>query len=272
MSPTNHDQNRQRAKLDKAHASIRAVERALEVLLTFRDIGPELNLSQISQTIRLPRSTTWRILSTMELKGFVVYSEQTQTYRLSTPLFHLGSIVLQGMDVIQVAQPLLYQLRDETGETTTLNILDDRYRVTVVIAESRHDLRQYAKVGARSPLYAGSSSKVLLAFLPEARRTAILSDQPLRQLAPNTVMDLPKLLADLEVIQQQGFALSREERLAGAFSVSAPVFDHGGAPVASLTVSGPLSRLDAEHEPRLIQAVRNGAAEISSQMGYRQHS
>ena len=124
------------------------------------------------------------------------------------------------------------------------------------------------EVGRRFPLYAGSSGTCILAFLPRDVQAELLSG-PLERLTSTTVVE-PRLLdRELERIRSTGLAMSDGQRQQGAGSVAAPVFGLDGHVEGSISVCGPLDRLDRATRERFAPLLTVAADQISRALGWR---
>ncbi|MBO8165209.1 MAG: IclR family transcriptional regulator [Brevibacillus sp.] len=226
--------------MEEQKTTVRAVERALDILLCFTETG-ELGLSEIANRINLHKSTVHRLLASLEGKGFVVRDPHTEKYRLGFRIWELSASMSRSDDPAQILLPEMERLRDLVGETVSLYVRDGKERIRIQAVQSNQAIRRVAPVGARMPLAVGASSKVLVAYADEETQREILSDPDW----PDTV-DRAKYIEQLEQIRQLGYATSMEEREAGAAAVSAPIFDRFGKIVAALAVSGPSNRLTFE--------------------------
>lgn len=243
---------------------VQSLERALRILECFTLDKPELFLGEIAEKSSLSKSTVHRLLATMVLCGYVKQNEENQKYSLSLKLFRLGSIVGGNISLRSVALSYMKQLCSEISETVGLSIADDDYRVCIEMVESAEVVRNFIKVGQRVPLCQGASSMVLLAYMPEHRKRQII-DQSERE--GQLLLPKPELLDRLEQIVRHRYGTSVNDRIPGAFSVSAPVFDHRGHLAASLTAAGPVQRLTDHRMQFLIEKVKQSAHQISVAMG-----
>ena len=123
------------------------------------------------------------------------------------------------------------------------------------------------EVGRRFPLYVGSSSTCILAFLPSHQRDAVL-EGPLEPLTSRTVTDRALLKSRLDEIRRVGYAHSDGERQVGAGAVAAPVFGLDGSPVGAISVCGPLARFDHESRDRIVPHLLKAAHDISRSLGW----
>ncbi|QGQ98589.1 IclR family transcriptional regulator [Paenibacillus psychroresistens] len=238
--------------MEDGKLTVRAVERAMDILLCFVDVK-ELSLTEISNKVSLHKSTVHRLLASLEGKAFIQRDGATEKYRLGFRLWELSANLIQSDDMGVVLLPEMERLRDQVGETISLYIRDGNERVRVQAVQSNQAIRRVAPVGARMPLFVGASSKVLLAYADEAVQEQVINTAKI-----TSGLDSNVLIQMLEDTRKLGFATSIEEREPGAAAVSAPIFGRDGKLMASLAVSGPANRLTQtkmlEHVPSIIEA------------------
>jgi DNA-binding IclR family transcriptional regulator len=241
--------------------TVRAVERALDVLLCFTS-GSEWGLTDIAQRVGLHKSTVHRLLATLEEKGFVARDEATDKYRLGLRILELSAHLTRSDDPAVVLLGEMERLRDQLGETVSLYVRDRKDRVRIQAVQSEQAIRRVAPVGARLPLFVGASSKVLLAFAEPEVREALLSDP----VWPASI-DVEAYRKQLAEIAEAGYATSYEEREAGAAAISAPIFNRSGKLVAALSVSGPSNRLTPDVMRERAPAVVSAAKRMGALLG-----
>jgi len=247
--------------------SARAAERTLDILLVFLREGRPLGISELSRMLRLPKATVHRLVAVLVGRGFLARGPGTPHYRVGLAAFQLGTRFLEQTHVRAAALPVIRELAAATGETVNLNVVIDGRRVCVEKAESTHDIRHAVELGRPLPLYAGASGKVLLAHLPEEQIHAVVRNG-LRRLAARTPVDRAQLLRQLAEIRRRGVAVSSDERVDGASSVSAPIRDGLGRVVAGLTISGPTYRFTPDRIRDFTARVGAGAERISRLLGW----
>ena len=243
----------------KNSSTIQVIERAADILAQFTIDEQVLGITEISKRTLLNKGTVYRILLTLERLGYVRRDSAANKFRLGLELFRLGSLVQAGMDFRREALPIMRVLYDECGETVNLNVAHEKQRVCIECIESAKAVRIFARVGMTAPLTRGASGKVLLAFMPEAHIKAIVRD--VRE------SESEVLFRDLKLIRERGYAVSRNERVSGALSISAPILAHNGSVVAGLTISGPIERFSEKTIEKNISLVARAASEISNKMG-----
>lgn len=250
-----------------AGAGTEAAARVADVLLLFTDGPGALGVSTISRELGLSKAVVHRILRSLSSRGLLVADPGTRGYRLGPAGAALGARALRDLDLRRVALPVLRRLRDTTGETTTLSALVGDARVYLDQCESPQEIKMTVETGRRLPLHAGASSKAILAFLPAARREAVLT-APMAALTPRTVVDPGRLRAELDAVRRAGVSVTLGERQPGAGSVAAPVFDFDGEVTGAISVCGPVDRFDAAACARYAPLVHAAAAEISRGLGW----
>ncbi len=238
--------------MEDAKLTVRAVERALDILLCFTEAA-EWSLTEISAKTGLHKSTVYRLLTSLEGKGFVVRDAGTDKYRLGFRIWELSAGLPQSDDPAAALLPEMERLRDQLGETVSLYIRDGKERVRIQAVQSQQAIRRVAPIGARLPLNVGASSKVLIAFAEPDLQERIIGE--LEWASPE---ERDAFIRQLGEIRRNGYATSVEEREPGAAAVSAPIFNRANKLVAALAVSGPANRLTPEkmkeHAPVIMEA------------------
>lgn len=245
-----------------------SARRVADLLSAFLNGHPDLGVSELSRQLGWPKSVVHRVLITLEQSGFVASDPVSRRYRLGPKALRLGLAALAQTDIRRLALPRLRSLRDRTGETTTLSLLSGDERVYVEQVESLHPVRQTIPIGGRAPLYVGASSKAILAFLPIDRQERILAMAVGARRVDGTPIDPALLRDEIQTIRQQGYAISRSERILGATSVAAPIFDHRGEVIGSMSVAGVTVRQNQADLEALGPLVRETAAGLSIELGW----
>jgi IclR family acetate operon transcriptional repressor len=217
--------------------------KALDVLeaLTWRG---ELGLTELSHTTKANKASVFRILATLEGRGFVAKDPHTRKYSAGHRLVALATSVVEGVDLVRSARPTLAELRDEFGETVNLGVLADGVVQYLDILEGSHGLRMAPRPGTRDHLHATGLGKALLSRLdpPQARGMLEATIRP--RLTANTVTSVDAVMTELAATRERGFSIDDEENEIGARCVAAAILDRDGAPLAAISVSGPAARMD----------------------------
>ena len=246
-----------------------SIRRALKVLSAFSVEEPFLGVSEIARKVDLPKSSAHWLLQVLQEEGYVCQDSKTNKYRLSVKLFHLGSIVTNTMNINYVAGSVMERLRDITGETVNLYVLEGFERVCIKQVEGIHLVRQVVHLGQKVPAYCGAAGKVLLAWQSDGFIEKVISHTQLKPLTKNTISDAALFKKELAKIREEGYAISYGERDIEVVAVAAPIFDGEGKILASLSISGPISRFDITQQ--VVDVVKSAAKEISYQLGFPMH-
>ena len=240
---------------------IRVLQRALAVLECFSNDKPRMSLHEISRTIALPKTTTFRILSTLVQSGYLLQFEK-QDYGLSPKLMHLASIAQNSFNIRDLAHPLLERLANEIGETVEISLLDGDHRICLDAVESTSSLKSIVTPGVRLPLLYGATGKMFLAHMNEPD-----VDRVTRSQSNNGKIDKVKLKRQLVKIRKQGYAVTRDERVRGATAISAPIWSHDGNAYC-FTVTGPSARFEGR-ESALRDLIVEAATHLTNLLGAR---
>jgi len=252
---------------EKRRASgIQSIQRATAILRSFTRTEAELGVTALSRQLDLHKSTVSRLLSTLEQEGFVEQNPETGKYRLGMALVTLAGIVLERIDLREVARPYLNELAERTQETVNIVVLSDNECMNIGGAASPRPIQYIGRMGRRTPLHCTSAGKVLLAYLPPDERPRLLPE-PLPRYTARTIVDRDRLVQVLEQIRQQGYAITHEEHQEGLSAVAAPIYDHTGQVAAAVVVSGPTYRIGPEEVEAFVAQVRKTAQAISTQLG-----
>lgn len=251
----------------KTSTGTEAAERVADVLLSLsRSEGP-IGISAIARELDLSKAVVYRILQSLASRDLVSVDPGTREYRLGSGATALGARALRQLDLRVVARDELVALRDQTKETTTLSLLVVDTRTYIDQYEGPQEIKMTVELGRLYPLYAGASSRAILAFLSDSEISRIL-DQGMEQLTDETIQDAEVLRERLAGVRANRYAISQGERQSGAGSVAAPIFQGDHRVIGSISVCGPLARFDSAAVARYIPLVSEAAVRISTRMGW----
>jgi len=215
-------------------------------------------------------ATVQRLLQVLKANAFVAQDPVSRQYHLGVVFYRFLHTLKGTHPITRASQPFLQRLVSLTGETVHLNIIEGTDRVCIDTIESSRALKASMPIGSRSPLYAGGSSKCLLAFCEPEFRERYLSGLP--ELVPftdRTVTDPVALRQELDRIRTLGYAVSLGERNRGLGSLSAPILNHQGQLLATLSLAVPEIRYqDAAHRQFCLKQLCEIAQAFSRVMGY----
>ncbi len=250
---------------------VNSVARAFAILTLLGKKG-RLTLSQLCRDLKIPKSTAFSILETLEKEQAVVREDETGMYSLGIRLLELGQEAQANFELRRVASPVLQQLNREIDETVHLTVLDNDEVLYVDCYESSKRLRTYSVIGVRAPLYCTAVGKAILAFLDDDERMKLLNHMRFERFTPKTITDRKSLLHELEEVRRLGYSIDDIEHEEGVRCVGAPIYNNRGRVCASLSISGPASRITEERIPFFAQKAIETAQEISRRLGFRNPS
>lgn len=253
---------------DKRDPVVQSVQRAIAILKCFTADEPELSIGELSRRAGLPKSTVFRLVLTLEAGGLIAQNPETGRYRLGVDLIGLANNVIAYADVRRIARSHLRKLADTVQDTVSLTVLDRGDAVNLEQFEPPGRLvMRVGWVGRRMPAHTVSAGKAIIAFLGEQEEGALL-DGHLKALTAHTITDRRAFGAELGRVREQGYATAFEELEEGLHALAAPVFNHEGRVVASVSVSGPAYRLTRERVREIAPQVIEVARQISRELGY----
>ncbi|WP_415913752.1 IclR family transcriptional regulator [Paraburkholderia sp. J63] len=246
------------------------LDRGLRILAEFSAREPVLGAPELSKRIGIPRTTTFRLLQTLEALGFLERVNGDRHFRLGVAVLRLGFEYLSSLELTDFGTPILERLRDVTGLSTHLLIRDERDVVFVARAQTLDPMFSSVKVhvGSRLPAHATVHGQVLLGDFTEDALSKLYPEPVLQRYTDHTPMTVDDLYVRIRAAAAQGYALSEGSFEAGVSVVSAPVRDHTGKIVAVVSAAAPHSQLGARSAP-LITSVCAAAVELSSCLNHR---
>lgn len=251
---------------------INSIIRASNILRCFSGEKTHFKISEIAHQLQLDRSTTYRILLSLEKCGFVEKDKKTGEYSLGVATFETGNTYLRRMDFIQISKPIMADLALEVQETVHLAVLSDTEIVYVDKVDSPRTLGVMSKIGQRAPVYCTALGKVLLANQPKEELSRIIKKIKLKPYAKNTLTSKKKLVEEMKGIRKQGYSLDRREYEEDVECIAAPIRDHQGNAIAALSISGPQKKINTPQEKYFVSQVMKAATLVSRKMGYMENT
>ena len=247
---------------------VNTVLKALQILDAL-STGSHLGVSELARSLDLPKSSVFNILDTLASRKVVEKNSATGKYHLGVKLIELGNCAQVGLDLCQIAAPILKGLNVRFDETVHLTVLDSDEVLYIDCIESQRRLRTYSVIGVRAPLYCTSVGKAILAFRGDEEIERIAREKGLAPFTPNTITNIERLRADVDTIRTRGYAIDDLEHEDHLRCVGAPVFDAHGEAFASISLSGPAERNTCERIAEMAPFVVEAANEISRRLGWR---
>lgn len=220
-------------------------------------------LKELSQALDQNVSTTYHLVNTLRQSGLLQQDPDSKIYKLGLKAFQIGQAAMQHLDVARAAEPIMRDLARETGEGVSLVQYDGGRPVYVSHIESPRAIGIRLKPGATIPLHCTGSGKVFLSALSDSELERVVEGLPLERYTANTITDQGTLIASIRKVRQQGFAVDDEEVEEGLVCVAAPVRNHLGEIIGSISLSGPASRV-TDRLDDLIRRTCDSARKVST--------
>ena len=256
-------------KKDKAEYIIQAVSHALDLLEQFHDDVDELGVTELSKRLKLHKNNVFRLLATLESRGYIEQNKATENYRLGLKALELGQTFIKQMGLLRQAKPILERMVENCNETSYVAIYKENHIVYLDVVETNLTVRVVSRVGSRLPAYCTASGKVHLAYMTEEELEDLLSEMKFVPHTSTTITNQEDLKAALEQVREKGYAIDDEELDLGVRCIAAPIRDYTRRIVGAISVSGPSMRIDNERmEKELIPMVLQASSDLSTRLGY----
>ena len=247
------------------------LSRCLDLLSVMASNAQGMGLTDLAFSLRVPKSSTQRLLEHLRGEGWIEQDEATSHYRLTTRLAVLGHRYLESAGITNIAQGLLDRLAKQTGELARLTGLDRKRLVWMGSAQGAPPgLRYEPSMGTTIISYATANGKVWLATLTNDEAVAVATTDGLGKskarglLGPNALRSTAALIDDLDVTRKRGFAVSNEEAERGVAAVAVAVREpHGNAVLGTTSVAGPVVRITRERYESIVRALNSTAADLA---------
>lgn len=238
------------------------LHKTLDILETIKDQPAGVKLSDLARSVEMPKATVYRILATLESRGFLDRGLDGG-YRMARKLFDLQQRAPIEQILNRVAQPKMEELAKSCRETVNLGILDGGEVVVINTVESPQSIRMSSKVGNRRSIHTTAIGKVLLAALPEKEMLRLVRVKGLPRLTPYSIVSRVALVAELERVRSRGYAIDNQENELDGRCVGAPILGPDGRVAAALSISGPVFRMDLNRARSLAPKLKQICAAIS---------
>jgi IclR family acetate operon transcriptional repressor len=249
---------------EKTNDSVRAVNRALEILMAFTATDYELTAGELLKRVDLSRPTLYRLLSTLEQSQFLISEGEPQKFRLGPSVAHLAHVWTSSLDMNEIAQPMMRRIWEITGETVALFVPQGVDRLCVAEIPSLQPLSFKRGVGYKERLALGASGRAILAFGDQ-------DPDQIKVLTQGIKVSLTEYEHELKLTRQRGYAISREELIAGAIAIAAPFFNGNGQAAGSIGVFGPSVRMNEERIDQWGTLLKRESENLSQALGRRRN-
>ncbi len=246
------------------HTKVVVIERTLQIIQFCADKNEPTGVTEIANSLRIPKANVFRILRTLEEHDFVIQDPKTEHYSLGLGILRLSEKVDLESTLLSLSRPYLEELVREVDETVNLGVIRNAKVYLPLSISPNPDSRLIIRLGPIAELHSSSLGKALLAEKSDEVVATLLGDEPFPTYTPNTLTTFDDFLKDLEIVRATGVSFDDEETEEGLLCIGAPIFDWSST-IAALSVSAPKSRLKGkrvENTKKLILATSAKITEI----------
>ena len=255
-------------RLAREHdGTVQSLLRAISLLEILAEDDEGYRLVDLAARAGLSTSTTHRLLTTLEQKRFVHFSRDSSLWFVGVRCFTIGAAFPRRRNFASLALPFMQRLRDATGETVNLGLLDQGDVVFLTQVESRELMRAITRPGGRTPLPCTAMGQALLSVMSEREVAELLKQQGLPRRTPNSIARPTMLHEALAAARVNGYSVDDEENAVGLRCVAAAIFDEFRRPYAAVSIAGPTVRVTLRRVPELGVQAMSTAREITAATG-----
>lgn len=239
--------------------------KAKQILDYIAEAAEAPTLNDLSKNIAISKPTIYKILKTLEYCGYVRVEGDDKRYRLGTVFLHYAESVDRSINIIEIARPALRKLRDATGETINLGMVQDNSIILLSKLESTHSIKLVSIVGGKMNMYSSSMGKALLAEYPSRKLEKYLATVKPQKLTENTITDRDALIQDLAATRQRGYSIDNVENQPGVYCLGFPLVSQGHI-YGAFSISTPQYRITEEKKKKFVQLGKQTQQEILAQL------
>src|ERR1700676_2827233 len=255
--------------LGKNRRPVQSIIKALRILDTLGDCPGGLGITELAGTLKSPKSTVHRLVSTLETGGYVYFDVLTTKYLLGSRVAKLGDHFNQQSHLLTFGVPTLEKLTRECKEASHLAILEGTEVVYISQEQTKEPIRISFGMGDRAPVYCTAGGKVLLAGLSDSAILTLYGNHVrFKRYTPRTKTRIQDLLSEIAIARREGLAYDNEEYTPGLRCIAAPVKDFSSRTVAAISLSMIKHKMTAERKPFFKEALLRASAALSEKLGF----
>ncbi|MEI8199625.1 MAG: IclR family transcriptional regulator [Eubacteriales bacterium] len=243
--------------------------RTLQILSLLSQADQPMTLTQISEMLSAPVSSTCNIISTMLKLGFVRLSDpKMKTYTIGIKAYEAGIAYIKNTNFVGVAKPFLEKMSRESETTTFLGVQNGARIVYLDKVESSKSVRTTAVLGSYKGMYFTGLGKAILASMPDKAVEDMYYGSVFQAYTENTICDIERLKDDLQQTRERGYAIDDREGEISLYCIAAPVRNHAGKVIAAVSIASFYDLLTEESRKKNADILVSNAVEISRLLGY----
>ncbi|NHN32778.1 IclR family transcriptional regulator [Paenibacillus agricola] len=251
----------------QARYTINSIDKAMDVIEVLSEYG-SLSLIDLASLVKQPKSSLFRIILTLEKRGFIGRSETDGKYCLGLKHLVITKNLLERNTLRTSSLQEMHKLVDKYGDTVNLCVFLEGEVLYAEIIEGTYALRMSDQVGSKAPLHATATGKAFAASLPEEEVRSLLDQKGLDSYTPNTIISVQRFLQELSIIREKGYSIDDQEIVWGARCIAAPIFNMFGLVEGAISLSGAMHRFPDDQLAAIAEDVKAAAYAISMKLGY----
>jgi len=246
---------------------VQSLIRALSLLDALSENDDGLSLTTVAKKVGLPPSSAHRLLTTLQRKRFVRFEPGAMTWRVGVQAFVVGNAFARSREMAPLALPYMRQLMEKSGETVNLYVPNGGQAICIAQVQSRQVIRAISRPGGGLPLEISAAGKAVLAGMARSDVDDLLAKHGPPEAKRGTITKLRKLHAELGRIRARGYSFDDEEVAAGLRCIATSIRDEFGAPLAAVSIAGPITRLTDDRLPLLADWVVAAGDAVTREFG-----
>lgn len=251
---------------EKGEIGSRSLRRAVAILELLLKTDEPLPVSVLTARLGIPKSTAYELVRTMTELNILEGNSQGTVF-LGRKLFELGMAYKSHIDLMKEGSRIVEELRDETGETIQMSVLENEMMLVLLKEEGSMPIRIISRIGSRVPINWAAAGRLLVSDLDDETLRACLARTVSQSPTGKAALDIDELIEQIRIARARGFATELGEVNEHAGCVAAPVIDVSGRCIAAISAVAPEQRLRGDNQQRLIQAVTTAARALSRRLG-----
>jgi IclR family KDG regulon transcriptional repressor len=257
------------AKREKESYGIQSVTNALNLLEQFKGRRDELGVTDLSNKMELHKNKIFRLLATLEARGYIEQNKATENYRLGVKSLELGQTFIKQNGLVRQVKPFLKEIVKQCNEMAYMGTILQSSVVYLDAEEAKQTVKVVNRVGWRLPLHCTAIGKAQIAYLSEEELGKLGVLDNMDKFTENTIVDRTKFIRHLKEVVKRGYAIDNEEYNPGVSCVGVPVRDYAGRVVGGLSVCGPSFRMTDELlKTKIIPVVKDAGEKVSKRLGF----
>ena len=248
---------------------IKSLRNALDLLEEFNGDRDELGVTELSNRLNLHKNNIFRLLATLETKGYIEQNKGTENYRLGVKSLELAQTFIKQLGLVRPVKPFLKEIVKECNEMAYIGIIRQSSVVCLDVEESNQTVTVTNHVGLKLPIHCTAIGKAQIAYATEEELEKLGILDNMERFTPNTIVNKVEFLKHIKEVVRRGYALDNEEYNPGVRCVAVPIRDYTGRVVGGISVPGPSFRMTDEIVKReIIPVVKDAGQRASKSLGF----